>query len=91
MANVMTLAVPVKTAGRGLKRMLEQLHLGETITLVGAEGVPLAVIVSLQQPASVEAEPVSDWEVRWDALARKVSQAWKGEKGAVETLAEMRR
>jgi hypothetical protein len=91
MSGVLSLTLPVETAEHGLKRMLEQLHLGETITLVGAEGVPLAVIVSLQKPATVEAEPASDWEARWDALARKVSQAWKGEKGAVETLVEMRR
>jgi hypothetical protein len=91
MSSVMSMNVPVETVVHDLKHLLEQLHLGETITLVGAEGVPLAVIVSLQPPAPAETEPTSDWEARWDALAQKVSRAWKSEKGAVEILAEMRR
>jgi len=50
----------------------------------------MAVVVSLKS-ASVEVEPVSDWEARWDALAREVSRAWKSNKSAVEILMEMRR
>jgi len=46
-------------------------------------------MVSLK-PAPTEAELVSDWEARWDALAQKVGQAWKSEKSAVEILMEMR-
>jgi len=57
--------------------------------LVNSEGAPVAVMVSLK-PAPTEAELVSDWEARWDALAQKVGQAWKSEKSAVEILMEMR-
>jgi len=86
----MSVVVPIEAAKHNLEDLLEQLHLGETITLVTSEGTPLAVIVSLK-PAPVEVEPASDWEARWDALAQKVSRAWKSEKGAVEILTEMRR
>jgi antitoxin (DNA-binding transcriptional repressor) of toxin-antitoxin stability system len=84
------MTMPVETAERDLKQLLERLRLGETITLVNSDGTPLACLVSLK-PASVETEPVSDWEARWDALARKVSQTWKSEQSAVEILREMRR
>jgi len=86
----MSVVVPIEAAKHNLEDLLERLHLGETITLVSSEGTPLAVIVSLK-PAPVEAEPASDWEARWDALAQKVSRAWKSEKSAVEILTEMRR
>jgi len=85
-----SMTVPVETAERDLKDLLEQLHLGETITLVSPEGTPLALVVSLKPPP-VEVEPASDWEARWDALTQKVSQAWKSDKSAVEILTEMRR
>jgi len=84
------MTVPVETAERDLKDLLEQLHLGETITLVSSEGTPLALVVSLK-PLPVEVEPASDWEARWDALTQRVSQAWKSDKSAVEILTEMRR
>jgi len=90
MSSIMPMTVPIETAERDLQHLLEQLHLGETITLVSSEGTPLAIVVSLK-PASVEVEPVSDWEARWDALAQKVSRAWKSDKSAVEILTEMRR
>jgi hypothetical protein len=86
----MPVIVPIETAARDLKRLLEQLQLGETVTLVGSEGVPEALLVSLK-PAPAELQSLSDWETRWDALTHKVSQAWKSEKSAVEILAEMRR
>ena len=90
MSDVLSRTVSIETAERDFHYWLEQLHLGETLTLVSAAGVPQAIVVSLQ-PASVEVEPVPDWETRWDALVQKVSRAWKSEKGAVETLAELRR
>lgn len=86
----MSVVVPIEAAKHNLEDLLERLHLGETITLVTSEGTPLAVIVSLK-PAPIEVELASDWEARWDALAQKVSRAWKSEKGAVEILTEMRR
>jgi len=85
----MSVIVPIEAAERDLRSLLEQLQLGETITLVGSKGVPEALLISLKS-ASVEPQRLSDWEARWDTLAHKVSKAWKSEKSAVETLAEMR-
>ena len=90
MSSIAVMTMPVETAERDLKQLLERLRLGETVTLVNSDGTPLACLVSLK-PAPIEAEPISDWEARWDALARKVSQTWKGDQSAVEILGEMRR
>ena len=86
----MSITVPIETAERDLKSLLEQLQLGETVTLVGSEGVPEALLVSLKS-APAKPQALSDWEARWDALTHKVSLAWKSERSAVEVLAEMRR
>jgi hypothetical protein len=86
----MSVIVPIETAERDLRSLLEQLELGETITLVGSKGVPEALLISLKS-ASTKPQSLSDWETRWDNLARKVSQTWKSEKSAIQTLAEMRR
>ena len=86
----MSITVPIETAERGLRSLLEQLRLGETATLVSSEGAPEALLISLKSRTS-RLQPVSDWDTRWDAMAQKVSQAWRGEKSAVEVLAEMRR
>jgi hypothetical protein len=90
MSSVISMGVPIELAEHNLKELLQRLNLGETVTLVGAEGMPLAIMVSLR-PAPVEAKPTLDWEARWDALARQISLAWKSDKGAVETLIGMRR
>jgi len=93
MSSITPMTVPVETAERDLQHLLEQLHLGETITLVNSEGTPLAVMVSLK-PAVPVAETLSasdDWEAQWEALAEEIGRAWKGEKSAVEILSEMRR
>ncbi len=90
MSSTTSVTVPVETAGRDLKQLLERLRWGETITLVSSEGTPLAVVVSLKS-SSVEGEPVSDWDARWDELVRGVSRVWKSDKSAVEILTEMRR
>jgi len=85
-----TNTLPIETAERDLRRLLEELNLGDTVTLIGPEGVPQALLVSLR-PAPREAAAESDWEARWDALAQQVSEAWQSEKSAVELLSEMRR
>lgn len=90
MSGVTSMTIPVEMAERDLRQLLENLRLGETITLVSSEGQPLAVVVSLKS-SSVEVKPVSDWETRWDELVRGVSRAWKSDKSAVELLTEMRR
>jgi lipoate-protein ligase A len=89
-SGVTSMTIPVEMAERDLRQLLENLRLGETITLVSSEGQPLAVVVSLKS-SSVEVKPVSDWETRWDELVRGVSRAWKSDKSAVELLTEMRR
>ncbi len=47
--------------------------------------------VDAQNLPATEAESESDWRTEWEELAQKVSAAWKSDKGAVETLIEMRR
>ena len=86
----MPIAVPVETVEHDLKRLLERLRLGETVTLVSPEGNPLALLVSLKSESSAT-RPIPDWDVRWDALAHRVSLAWQSKKSAVEILSEMRR
>lgn len=86
----MSIIVPIETAEQGLQSLLEQLRLGETVTLVSSEGAPEALLVSLKSTAT-RLQPMSDWDTRWDGLAQRVSQAWRGNKSAVEILAEMRR
>ena len=85
-----TNTLPIETAERDLRRLLEELELGDTVTLIGAEGAPQALLVSLRH-APYEAPTEVDWEARWDALAQQVSEAWQSEKSAVELLSEMRR
>jgi hypothetical protein len=86
----MSITLPIETAERDLRGLLEELNLGDTVTLVGSEGVPQALLVSLR-PVLRETEAEADWDARWDALARQVSDAWQSEKSAVELLSEMRR
>jgi hypothetical protein len=86
----MSITLPIETAEKDLRSLLEELNLGETVTLIGAEGVPRALLVSLK-PVLRENQEEADWDARWDALARQVSQAWNSEKSAVELLTEMRR
>jgi hypothetical protein len=61
------------------------------MTLVDEGGEPLALLVSLKTKSISQVESGVDWEARWDALAKKISAAWTGDKSAVETLIEMRR
>jgi len=80
----------IEVAQKDLKRLLDELEPGETATSVGPEGAPQAVLVSLKARAE-KPRTITAWEKRWDALAEKVSQAWKSDKSAVEVLTEMRR
>ncbi len=83
-------AIALKSAGRDLEKLLKGLSLGESITLIGPEGSPVALLVSLN-PGTTAKKPDVDWDARMDSLARKVSRAWKGERSAVDVLSEMRR
>ena len=86
----MSTTSPIERAERDLRGLIAQLNRGETVTLIGTEGVPIALLVSLK-PTPRENHEEADWDARWDALARQVSRAWKSEKSAVELLTEMRR
>jgi len=86
----MSITLPIETAEQDLRGLLEELNLGETVTLIGAEGVPRALLVSLK-PVLRGIQEEAAWDPRWDALARQVSHAWKSERSAVELLTEMRR
>jgi hypothetical protein len=86
----MSVSVPVETAEHDLRSLLAQLELGETITLAKPEGVPEALLVSLQAAPS-QPQSLIDWEARWGTLARKIGAAWKSDKSAQDVLTEMRR
>ena len=86
----MPITLPIETAERDLRSLLEELNPGETVTLIGSGGMPQALLVS-HNPVLRDTETEADWETRWDALARQVSDAWQSEKSAVELLSEMRR
>ena len=70
----MSITLIIETAEKDLRSLLEELNLGETVTLIGAEGVPRALLVSLK-PALCEIPEEAGWDARWDALARQVRQA----------------
>ena len=86
----MARTILIEAAQKDLKRLLDELPLGETVTLVGPGGTPQALLVSLIAAAE-QPQSTADWDARWDALAQKVSQAWKSDQSAVEILSEMRR
>ncbi|MBI3244104.1 MAG: hypothetical protein HYZ49_17615 [Chloroflexi bacterium] len=82
-------AITIEKLGSDLKGLLSRLRLGETITLVTPDGAPAAILISLK-PAPVQ-PPAPDWLLKWETLAEEISQAWKSDKSAIETLTEMRR
>ena len=86
----MSEAMPIKNAECNLEELLEGLSLGESITLIGPEGGPVALLISLR-PGKIMQKSAIDWDTRMDDLARKVSRSWRGEKSAVDVLSEMRR
>lgn len=89
MAATKSQTVSVETLERNPRHWLERLLAGQTLTLVNSEGIPVAIMVSLHPPTS-DTETSLSWEAQWDDLARKISRAWKSDKGAVEILTEMR-
>ncbi len=85
----MSVEVSVDSAKKNLEAILAKLSPGETATLIGPEGRPMAVIVPLR--SSDEATEKLDWDKEWQTLAREIDCAWKSEKSALQVLAEMRR
>ncbi|MEW6211622.1 MAG: hypothetical protein AB1631_24870 [Acidobacteriota bacterium] len=86
----MSRSISIETAGRELESILKQLSPGESVTLVDSNGSPVATLISLTAPAEKKLS-TEERMARWEALAQEVGRAWKGDKGAVETLSEMRR
>jgi antitoxin (DNA-binding transcriptional repressor) of toxin-antitoxin stability system len=85
----MSVEVSVDSAKKNLEDILAKLSPGETATLIGPEGRPMAVLVPLRSFENVVKE--IDWDAEWQVLAREIDSAWKSEKSALEILAEMRR
>ena len=81
--------ITLDEAVHNLEELLRGLTPGDTVTLVEANGAPLAVLVNIQPTAL--SHPVPDWSRRWRELAREIGQAWKTEQSALQILAEMRR
>ena len=64
-------------AEQDLRGVIAQLSKGETVTLIGTEGVPIALLVSLKLTPR-ENHKKADWDARWDALARQLPHAGAG-------------
>jgi antitoxin (DNA-binding transcriptional repressor) of toxin-antitoxin stability system len=85
----MSVEVSVDSAKKNLENILASLSPGETATLIGPEGRPMAVLVPLKKSEDIAEE--IDWDEEWQALARRIDSAWKSEKTALQILSEMRR
>ena len=85
----MPTTITLDEAAYNLEELLRGLSPGDTVTLVEANGAPLAVLVTIR-PA-VPCPSVPDWSRRWRELAGEIGQAWKAEQSALQILADMRR
>ena len=85
----MSVEVSVDSAKKNLENILARLSPGETATLIGPEGRPMAVLVPLIYSEDIAEE--IDWDEEWQALAQKIDSKWKSEKSALQILSEMRR
>ena len=81
--------ISVDSTGPQVRELLERLPSGETVNILGADGTRVAILVAVKPPSG-KPPSFSEWLARLDSLARRVGQAWKGEKSALETLSEMR-
>jgi len=86
----MPVDVPMDAVGADLRRALDSLPPGESVRLLDAAGEPVAVVLPACR-LSGRKVTWEEWKREWMALAEKVSQAWKSDRTALETLAEMRR
>lgn len=87
--SIMSVEVSVASAKKNLEDILAKLSPGETATLIGPEGKPMAVLVPLKSSEDVARE--IDWDAEWENMAKEIDLAWKSKKSALETLTEMRR
>ncbi len=89
----MSVEVSVDSAKKNLEGILARLSPGETATLIGPKGNPMAVLVSLKssEDAPIEIDWDADWDAEWQSLAREIDSSWKSKKSVLEILTEMRR
>lgn len=85
----MPTTITLDEAAQRLKDLLRELSLGDTVTLIETNGIPLAILVGIRPAAS--SPSISDWSQRWRKLAAQIGQAWQVEQSALQVLAEMRR
>jgi antitoxin (DNA-binding transcriptional repressor) of toxin-antitoxin stability system len=85
----MAAEISVEALGRELRELLDRLPAGESVTVVGADGKPVAMLYTVKgrsEPAMSDEE----WFAKWEELAKRISKAWKSDKSALEILSEMR-
>jgi len=73
-----------------IQNLIEQLRLGDTVTITDETGAPVAMVVGLRADAKPSVAH-SDWKTRWQDLSQRVGETWRTNQNAVEVLTEMRR
>jgi len=86
----MPTSISIDATGPKLKELLEHLPKGETVSILGSDGEPMAVVIPAEPPTDEAVSP-EVWIAEWRALAQEIGKAWKSDKSAVELLSEMRR
>jgi prevent-host-death family protein len=86
----MATEISIEALGSELRNLLDRVPSGESVTVIGADGKPVARVIPLR-PQPEEAVSDEDWLAEWDALAEEVGKTWKGGLSAVEAVAEQRR
>jgi len=86
----MATEISIEALGSELRDLLDRMPSGESVTVIGTDGKPVARVTPLK-PQQEEAVAAEDWLAEWDALAEEVGRAWKGDLSAVEAVAEQRR
>ena len=82
--------ISIEALGSQLRELLDRIPSGESVTVIGPHGTPVARLTPLK-PQGEEADSGQDWLAEWDALAEEVGKTWKGGVSAVEAVAEHRR
>ncbi len=91
----MSRTVAITEAERNLRGILHSLEQGESATVLDEKRRPLATLTSLK-PNRIENEKearekaVAEWVEGMKKLGKEIDAAWISEKGAVETVSEMR-
>ena len=86
----MATEISIDALGAELRDLLDRIPSGESVTVIGPDGTPVARLTPLK-PQTGEAESDDDWLAEWDALAEEVGKTWNGGLSAVEAVAEQRR